>query len=146
MSVLRSDHTQTLRSKPVQSSCLPGAGLLSGIVKNPLLVLDRNPAWAQTLFLCLQQEMEAWGKKISMVYLVSSLFFVIMPGQGPHLGKKSNLNLSFSENQLIPVGKVTLSSPSPQLERSMNWGSPVSGDLTWNRGQCPQESACTPGF
>lgn len=108
MSVLRSDHTQTLRSKPVQSSCLPGAGPLSGIVKNPLLVLDRNPAWAQTLFLCLQQEMEAWGKKISMVYLVSSLFFVIMPGQGPHLGKKSNLNLSFSENQLIPVGKVTL--------------------------------------
>lgn len=65
-------------------------------------------AWAQTLFFCLQQETEAWGEKMSMVYLVSSLFFVTCLDKGPMWVKKSNLNLSFSENQLIPAGKVTL--------------------------------------
>lgn len=42
-----------------QDGVFPGAGPVSGIVKNPLWVLDTNPARAETLFLCLQQETEA---------------------------------------------------------------------------------------
>ena len=55
--------TGSLRSRPVQSSCLPGAGPVSETVKSPLWVLDTNPARAQTLFACLQPESEAWGRK-----------------------------------------------------------------------------------
>ena len=55
--------TGSLRSRPVRGSCLPGAGPVLVIVKSPLWVLDMNPARAQTLFVCLQQETEAWGRK-----------------------------------------------------------------------------------
>lgn len=55
--------TGRLKSRPVRGSCLPGAGPVLVIVKSPLWVLDMNPARAQTLFACLQQETEAWGRK-----------------------------------------------------------------------------------
>lgn len=86
----------------MQGGCLPGAGPVSGIVKNPLWVLDTNPARAETLFLCLQQETEAWEEEEGeLKHGVPDTFpfFVIRSGQVAHWGKILHLNLSSEHEQ-----------------------------------------------
>lgn len=97
------DQIWYINSRVKEAGCLPGAGTVSVLVKNPLWVLDINPARAQTLFFCLQQDTEAWGEKtrvLGPVPSLSFLFFVVVPGRAAPLGEKSSLNPSFSENEL----------------------------------------------
>ena len=93
--------TGSLRSRPVQSSCLPGAGPVLETVKNLLWVLDTNPARAQTLFACLQQESEAWGKKTSAAHSMPFFSLSLLSCQDDwHFGVKKKFFLNpFSENE-----------------------------------------------